>query len=254
MAQHSHSRAQVIRRLVIVCLVGFAAVSHGDESAEVESGFVALFSGKDLSGWTTREAKDGDWRVIDGVIDCDPQGEGRGDRNLWTVKDYGDFELRLDWRIKESPFSNAEARNILPDGSFQKDSEGNPINVTVPNTDSGVFLRGQHKSQVNIWCWPVGSGEVWGYRMDPKLSDEIHAAVTPSENADRPVGRWNTFHIVMRGDHVTVTLNDKRIITDAQLPGVPESGPFALQLHPERKDGQWGASLVEFRNIRIKEL
>ncbi len=40
---------------------------------------------------------------------------------------------------------------------------------------------------------------------------------------------------------------------DNQLPGVPRQGPSALQLHPERKDGEWGASLVQFRNIRIKE-
>ena len=72
--------------------------------------------------------------------------------------------------------------------------------------------------------------------------------------ADRPVGEWNTFHIVMRGDRLTITLNDQVVIDDAQLPGVPAQGPLALQLHPERKDGQWGASLVQFRNIRIKEL
>lgn len=216
-------------------------------------GFVSLFNGKDLTGWTTREARNGDWRVVDGVIDCDPQGEGKGDRNLWTEKEYGDFELWLDWRIKESPFTNSQARIILPDGSFKKDDDGNLISVAAPNTDSGIFLRGQHKSQVNIWCWPVGSGEVWGYRNDPKFSGEVHAAVTPSEKADRPVGEWNTFHIVLKGDRLSVTLNGKEIITNAQLPGVPERGPLALQLHPERKDGQWGASLVQFRNIQIKE-
>ena len=72
--------------------------------------------------------------------------------------------------------------------------------------------------------------------------------------ADKPIGEWNTFHIVMKGDRLAVTLNDKRIIEDAQLPGVPGRGPLALQLHAERKDGEWGASLVQFRNIRIKEL
>ena len=78
--------------------------------------------------------------------------------------------------------------------------------------------------------------------------------MTPKMKADRPVGEWNSFHIVMQGDRLTVTLNDKLIIDEAQLPGVPRKGPIALQLHAERKDGQWGASLVQFRNIRIKEL
>ena len=216
--------------------------------------FVSLFNGKDLTGWTTKQPENHDWSVVDGVIDCNPQGEGKGDRELWTTKEYADFELWVDWRIKESPFVNKKARVILPDGSYQKDASGNVIAVAAPNTDSGVFLRGQHKSQVNIWCWPVGSGEVWGYRTDPAFDAKVHAGVTPKMKADKPVGEWNTFHIVLNGDRLTVTLNDQRIIDDAQLPGIPRQGPLALQLHPERKDGEWGASLVQFRHIRIKEL
>ena len=46
----------------------------------------------------------------------------------------------------------------------------------------------------------------------------------------------------MKGDHRTVTLYDKRITYDAQLPGVPRQGPLALQLHPERKDDEWGGA------------
>jgi len=217
-------------------------------------GFVTLFNGKDLDGWTTRQPNNHDWSVVDGVIDCNPQGDGVGDQNLWSKEEYGDFELWADWRIKESPFVNRKARIILPDGTYKKDDSGNIIAVTAPNTDSGVFLRGQHKSQVNIWCWPIGSGEVWGYRTDPAFSAAVHAGVTPKVKADRPIGEWNTFHIVMQGDRLTVTLNDKLVIDDAQLPGVPRQGPLALQLHAERKDGEWGASLVQFRNIRIKEL
>ena len=242
----------VLAFLFIVSLaVGSARSEPGTDS---QQGFVALFNGKDLDGWTTKQPGNYDWSVVDGVIDCNPKGDDKGDRNLWTTKEYGDFELWVDWRIKESPFVNRKARIILPDGSFKKDDVGNLINVTAPNTDSGVFLRGQHKSQVNIWCWPVGSGEVWGYRTDPAFDAKVHAGVTPKVNADKPIGERNTFHLVMKGDHLSVTLNDKLIIEDAQLPGVPLKGPLALQLHPERKDGEWGASLVQFRNIRIKEL
>jgi hypothetical protein len=119
---------------------------------------------------------------------------------------------------------------------------------------SGIFLKGQHKSQVNIWCWPVGSGEVWGYRTDPEFSPEVHAGVTPKAKADRPIGEWNTFHIIMKGDRLTVTLNGKLVIDDAQLPAVPAQGPIALQHHGDRKDGEWGASFLQFRHIFIKEL
>jgi hypothetical protein len=223
-------------------------------SGVLPPGFVSLFNDKDLDGWTTRKPNNQEWSVVDGVIDCNPRDTSPKDHDLWSKKEYSDFELWVDWRIKESPFVNRNARIILPDGTYKKDESGNVIAVTAPNTDSGVFLRGQHKSQVNIWCWPVGSGEVWGYRTDPIFSAAVHAGVTPKLNADRPIGEWNTFHIVMQGDHLTVTLNDKLVIENAQLPGVPRQGPIALQLHSERKDGEWGASLVQFRNIKIKEL
>ena len=228
------------------------AEAPGSEPA-VPKGFVSLFNGIDLEGWTVRDPQNHDWQVVDGVIDCDPR-EGPGDRNLWTAGSYGDFELLVDWRIKQSPYINRSAKIILPDGTYKKDDAGEDVLIEAPNTDSGVFLRGQHKSQVNIWCWPVGSGEVWGYRTDPAFSPEVHAGVTPKVRADRPIGQWNTFHIVMKGDRLTVRLNGQLVIDSAQLPGVPARGPIALQHHGARQDGQWGASFLQFRRIFIREL
>ncbi len=239
---------------LFILLTLLLSTAHSEPGTDAAHGIVSLFNGKDLTGWTSKQPGNHDWSVVDGVIDCNPKGEAMGDRELWTTKEYADFELWVDWRIKESPFVNKKARIILPDGSYKKDDSGNVMTVAAPNTDSGVFLRGQHKSQVNIWCWPVGSGEVWGYRTDPSFDAKVHAGVTPKVKADKAIGDWNTFHIIMKGDHLTVTLNEKLIIDDAQLPGVPRQGPLALQLHSERKDGEWGASLVQFRNIRIKEL
>jgi hypothetical protein len=126
--------------------------------------------------------------------------------------------------------------------------------MEVPNADSGVFLRGQHKSQVNIWCWLVGSGEVWGYRTDPAFFPEVRAGVTPNVRADRPIGQWNTFRILMKGDRLTVRLNGQLVLDNAQLPGIPARGPIALQHHGDRKDGEWEASFVQFRRVLIKEL
>jgi hypothetical protein len=228
------------------------ATAAGQDNA-VPEGFVPLFNGIDLTGWEVRQPDNRDWQVIDGVIDCNPH-EAPGDRNLWTAGSYGDFELLVDWRIKESPYINRGAKIILPDGTYRKNESGGDVLIEVPNTDSGIFLRGRHKSQVNIWCWPVGSGEVWGYRTDPALSPEVHAGVTPKVRADRPVGQWNTFHIIMKADRLSVTLNDRLVLDNAPLPGVPAEGPIALQHHGDRKDGEWGASLLQFRNISIKQL
>jgi len=219
----------------------------------VPEGFVPLFNGIDLTGWEVRQSDNQDWQVVNRVIDCDPH-EGPGDKNLWTDTSYRDFELLVDWRIKKSPYINRYAKIILPDGTYKKDNSGSDILIEAPNTDSGIFLRGRHKSQVNIWCWPIGSGEVWGYRTDQAFSPEVRAGVTPKVRADRPIGQWNTFHIIMKTDRLTVTLNGRKVLDNARLPGVPTEGPIALQHHGERKDGEWGASFLQFRRIFIKEL
>jgi len=69
--------------------------------------------------------------------------------------------------------------------------------------------------------------------------------VTPSENADAPPGKWNRMKIKMQGDRLTVVLNEKTVVTNARLPGIPEDGPIALQHH--------GAP-IEFANIYLREL
>lgn len=97
--------------------------------------------------------------------------------------------------------------------------------------DSGIYLRGNSKSQVNIWNWPIGSGEVYGYRNDASMPAEVRARVTPRECADRPIGQWNRLIITMKGDRLTVGLNGRTVIEEAQLPGVPAEGRIALQHH-----------------------
>ena len=219
-------------------------------------GFVALFNGKDFSGWKVPEGDNGHWKVVDGVIDYDAQSEAKGDKNLWSVQEFEDFVLLVDWRIKETPFVNPNVYYVLPDGSHARDISGKPLRLALPDSDSGIFLRGSPKAQVNIWCWPIGSGEFYGYRMDQKMPPEVRAAVTPRTQADNPVGQWNRFEITMRGDRVSVVLNGKKVIENAQLPGIPPRGSIALQHHGSLRDGKWTSppSLVQFKNIYIKEL
>jgi hypothetical protein len=102
----------------------------------------------------------------------------------------------------------------------------------------------------------VGSGEVYGYRMDKGMPPSVRAGVTPKVLADKHVGEWNTFEITVRGNRLSVKLNDKQVLEDAELPGLPEKGPLALQHHGSMRNGQWTGppSLVQFRNIYIKEL
>ena len=234
--------------LLILSLVGVLGVLPAgaeDKAAtakEPPTGFTALYNGKDLTGWqgvipmpqrqklqkdptayakAVKAANDkvlSHWKVqADGVLYYD----GKSD-SLQTVKDYGDIELYLDWKI-------------------------------APKGDSGLYLRGQ--PQVQIWDSAntpgargkdkdSGSGALWNNPEDK--------GKRPLVFADKPVGEWNTFHIVMRGDKVTVKLNGKLVVDkqpllnyfDGKSP-LPATGPIELQHHG---DPLW------FRNIYIKEL
>ncbi len=238
-------------------LLAIAAMIPPLLRAELPEGFVSLFDGKTFDGWILPEGDNGHWRIVEGAIDYDAESEAPGDKNLWSKKEYGDFVLLVDWRIKETPFINPRVPIIKPDGTHKLDVNGKEIQTSVPDSDSGVFLRGQGRSQVNIWCWPIGSGEMYGYRMDKSMPAAVLAGVTPKTNADKDLGEWNTFEITMRGDRVSVKLNGQQVLENAQLPGIPARGPIALQHHGGKdEDGNWSSppALVQFRNIAIKEL
>ncbi len=233
-----------------------ASVALPLEAADLPPGFLSLFNGKDFSGWKVPVGDNGHWKVLDGVIDYDASSEATGDKNLWSVGEYGDFVLRVEWRIKETPWVNPNVPIIRFDGTHKKGPDGQEIKLKVPDSDSGIFLRGQGKSQVNIWCWPTGSGEVYGYRMDETMPPAVRTGVTPKANADRDIGQWNAFEITMKGDRLTVVLNGITVIENAQLPGVPARGKIALQHHGAKENGVWTSppALVQFRNLAIREL
>ncbi|MDH4089928.1 MAG: DUF1080 domain-containing protein [Cyclobacteriaceae bacterium] len=226
------------------------------QGEKVPDGFVSLFDGKNFTNWKIPAGDNGHWKIKDGVIDYDAESEALKDKDLWSEKEYEDFILYVDWRIKETPYKNPNVPLILPSGLHKLDENGKPIKMIVPDSDSGILLRGVGKCQANIWGWPIGSGEVYGYRMDENMPPEVRRGVTPKVNADKNIGEWNTFKITMKGNRMSVDLNGINVIENALLPGLPDKGPIGLQHHGSKKDGVWVGppSLVQFRNIYIKEL
>jgi len=216
----------------------------GDQVAEKAEGFRSLYTGLDLRGWKQEPGHKGHWQAKDWILDYDGKSEA-GDKNLWTQEEFANFTLIVDWRLPAEPkIDNVPV--VLPDGSEATDSQGKPLTVAVPDAgDSGIYLRGDSKSQINIWNWPVGSGEIWGYRTDKNMPAEVRKAATPILNADNPPGQWNRFEITVVGERVTVKVNGKTVIRQAELPGLPKRGAIALQHHGD---------LVQFANIFIKEL
>jgi hypothetical protein len=242
--------------LALPLTLGLALVAVADDKAGPRDntpppGFTALFNGKDLTGWQgLLEVPDKDpatgrtrrvplwltklspeekaaqqkeanqkylphWTVRDGVLHYDGKGQ-----SLQTAKDYGNFELYVSWKI-------------------------------LPRGDSGIYLRGN--PQVQIWDSDnargedkgKGSGGLWNNPPGSK-------GKMPLVRADKPIGQWNTFHIIMKGDRATIFLNDQKVVDDAPLANyweksqpLPAKGPIELQHHG---DELW------FKNIYIREL
>ncbi len=208
------------------------------------TGFTQLYNEKDLTGWSDDPGHVGHWQPRGKVLYYDSKSTAK-EKNLWTAKKYKDTTLVLDWRWAETSARKLMRPVLDPKtGVAKKDENGKDIMKEVIELDSGVYFRGNNRSQVNLWNWPCGSGEVYGYRMNKKLSQEIRAALVPKVPADHPIGAWNRMEITLIGDRLTVVLNGKLVIDKAQLPGVPAEGAIALQHH---------GSALEFRNIYIKE-
>ncbi len=214
------------------------------ETAPLDAGFQSLYNGVNLNGWKVPEGSQGHWKANDWRLTYDGKSEAE-DKHLWSEKSYRDFILICDWRWPTKGQPRA-VPVILPDGTYQTNDQGERVTTEVAYPgDSGIYLRGNSKSQVNIWTWPIGSGEVYGYRNDPSQSAAVRAGVTPKVAADKPIGQWNRFIITMKGDRLSVELNGKTVLEQAHLPGVPREGPIALQHHGDP---------IEFAGIYIKEL
>jgi len=220
--------------LLWLVLTSLAALLNGCASAAKNNattpppGFTALFNGTNLDGWwgastenprkylalsSADFAKKHDasladihrhWSVQNGELVNDGNG-----LFLTTDKNYGDFELVVDYR-------------------------------TVPLADSGIYLRGC--PQVQIWDttkaggkWDLGadkgSGGLWNNSPGAPGKD-------PLVLADKPFGEWNHVRVVMAGSRVWVWLNGQQTVNgailenyyDRKLP-VPPRGPIQLQTH-----------------------
>ena len=218
----------------------FAA--HITTSAAPPEGFKALFNNKDLSGWWGLATEDpAKWMALSpeklaekkkaslkdiqqhwSVDGNELVNDGHG-LYLSTEKNYGNFELLLDYK-------------------------------TVPKADSGIYLRGI--PQVQIWDttkeggkWNIGadkgSGGLWNNSKGAPGKD-------PMVLADKPFGEWNNFRIRIIGERVTVHLNGQLVVDNARMEnyfdrkgGMPSRGPIQLQTH---------GGEIRWRNVFIKEL
>jgi hypothetical protein len=213
-----------------------------------QQGFRPLSSETSLDGWDVQPGHVGHWVMKDGVIHYDGQAEGErpSDKCLWSQAEYGDFTLYLEWRQNMPPRMKPHPI-VLWNGDFLLDEKGKRI--TRPHLDagdSGIYVRGVVKGQINIWSQEQGSGELTGFRKDQSLPQSVRRAAIPLINADRPFGEWNAMLVTLQGNVITIQVNGETVIGQLALPGLPEGGPIALQHH--------GHDTIQFRNIWIREV
>ena len=214
-----------------------------------QSGFIPLFDGTSFAGWNYLPEHKGHWVAVDREIHYDGKATNkkRTDKDLWTKKNYGDYELYVEWRLPVEPHLKPHPI-VLYNGDFLMEEKNPRKRVTrlrLDAGDSGLYFRGSTKCQANVWSQELGSGEINGYRTDKKMPSLVRRSCIPFKKADRPLGKWNAFLITFNGSSMTVVLNGEKVLHAPHLPDLPKSGPIALQHHNDP---------VEFRKIWIKEL
>ncbi|MEO6134299.1 MAG: family 16 glycoside hydrolase [Ginsengibacter sp.] len=198
-------------------------------------GFVSIFNGKDLTGWKglvgnpisrskmsesilskAQEKADtimrNGWYAKDGVLHF----TGKGD-NICTDKKYGDFEMFVDWKI-------------------------------TPEGDAGIYLRGT--PQVQIWDTSrrdagaeVGSGGLYNNQKNQSK---------PLVLADNAIGDWNSFHIIMKGERVTVYLNGQLVVDNVIMENYwDKSLPIFMK---EQIELQAHGTHVAYRDIYVRDI
>jgi len=200
---------------------------------ETREGFRLLFDGKSLDQWRIYRGTDaGTWDIQEGTLHHGP-GDGA---DLITKEQFGDFELRLDWKL-------------------------------APGGNSGIFYRGTEEYDAIYWTAPEmqvldDSAHADGRNRLTSAGSAYGLYAAPA-GIVRPAGQWNSVRIVVRGRQVEHWMNGVKVVTyELQSPdwsakvaaskfkewpkyGLAPRGHIAVQVH---------GNDVWYRNVRILAL
>lgn len=210
--------------MIIILLTLFQAAVFAQND---EKGFVSLFDGKSTKGWTLVRGHGPGYIIKDGILVCPLDGGG----NLLTDKEYSNFIFRFEFRTE-------------PGGN-------NGVGIRMPREGDAAYVG------MEIQILDDGHEKYKGKIKSEQHHGSVYDVIPARTGFLKPAGEWNTEEIMADGSRIRVTLNGV-IILDADLRTVREDA--VLKKHPglKRTSGHIGflghGSLVEFRNIRIREL
>jgi hypothetical protein len=183
---------RVFAAFAALLLVGFAAV-NGTTTANSQSGdgWIQLFNGKNLDGWTPTN-DEVNWRVEDGAIIADKR-KGKAGNHLVSKDSYKDHMIYAEF-------------------------------WTSDDANSGIFVRCNPKQIGAKTCYEVN---IFDKRPDPSYGTGSIVYFAEANPVMKAGGKWNTYEITAKGRNISVTLNGKQ--TANLNNGMFEQGHFTLQ-------------------------
>lgn len=175
---------------------------------------IPLLNGNDMAGWKAMNEKAPNfWKLADGLlsnrIQKGPDGKNLHGTNIRTVQEFEDFNLKTEVRV--------------PKGG-----------------NSGMYLRGIYEVQV---------AESYGQPVDSHHMGALYSRITPSVAAEKPAGEWQTVDITLVDRHLTVILNDKKIIDNQPVLGCTGGAMTSDEFKPGPLYLQGDHTDVDYRNM-----
>jgi hypothetical protein len=234
----------------LTCTSKAAETDNKVPAALAKDGFTAIFNGKDLTGWQAL-IDIGTLKFGAGLNPTDLVNLSPAERAA-KQKESNDTYLK-HWSVVDGVlvFDGVQADKLTPHvekggQNLQTVKEYGDVDLYVDwcieaGADSGVYLK--NAPQIQIWTSPQGSGGLFNNKA---------GARNPLVVADNPADRWNTFHVIQRGDMTTVWLNGQLVVDNVKMENywdyskpLPAKGNIELQYHGHK---------LYWKNIYAKDL
>jgi tRNA A-37 threonylcarbamoyl transferase component Bud32 len=198
-------------------------------------GFVPLFNGKDLDGWSVESGNPAQWAVEgDALVGTSPDPRQRN--YLLTRRDYGDFTLRLQFLLEPDSFGAVALRAVAGENLGAENLPDHPL--------IGLLDPVKFKPPA-----PLTGSAFWVLNAGPQ-----DRRTDPTKALALPTGAWHSLEVTMQADRCVVTLDG------TQVQDLRRGSRAASKVIPalERAGGKIGfkaqVGTIRFRNIAIKEL